>query len=66
MTDTDCCAIAPIYAHCIHFDQTDRARMAQSGGIGRVLPSSNLHLGSGLLMWLRPMRPECGFRLRRM
>ncbi len=37
-----------IYAHCIHFDQTDRARMAQSGASAAFCPSSNLHLGSGL------------------
>jgi guanine deaminase len=37
-----------IYAHCIHLDQTDRARMAQSGASGAFCPSSNLHLGSGL------------------
>jgi guanine deaminase len=37
-----------IYAHCIHFDQTDRVRMAQSGASAAFCPSSNLHLGSGL------------------
>jgi guanine deaminase len=37
-----------IYAHCIHFDQTDRLRMAQSGAAGAFCPSSNLYLGSGL------------------
>ena len=37
-----------IYAHCIHLDQTDRARMAQSGASAAFCPSSNLHLGSGL------------------
>jgi guanine deaminase len=37
-----------IYAHCIHLDQTDRARMARSGASAAFCPSSNLHLGSGL------------------
>jgi guanine deaminase len=37
-----------IYAHCIHFDETDRARMAQSGASAAFCPSSNLRLGSGL------------------
>jgi guanine deaminase len=37
-----------IYAHCIHLDQADRARMAQSGASAAFCPSSNLHLGSGL------------------
>jgi len=37
-----------VYAHCIHFDQTDRQRMAQSGAAGAFCPSSNLYLGSGL------------------
>jgi guanine deaminase len=37
-----------IYAHCIYLDQTDRARMAQSGASAAFCPSSNLHLGSGL------------------
>ena len=37
-----------IYAHCIHFDESDRARMAQSGATAAFCPSSNLRLGSGL------------------
>jgi len=37
-----------IYAHCIHLDQADRARMAQSGAAAAFCPSSNLYLGSGL------------------
>ncbi|HXY76542.1 MAG TPA: guanine deaminase [Steroidobacteraceae bacterium] len=37
-----------IYAHCIHLDQTDRLRMAQSGASAAFCPSSNLRLGSGL------------------
>ena len=37
-----------VYAHCIHLDQDDRARMAQSGAAAAFCPSSNLRLGSGL------------------
>jgi guanine deaminase len=37
-----------MYAHCIHFDHTDRVRMAQSGAAAAFCPSSNLYLGSGL------------------
>jgi guanine deaminase len=37
-----------IYAHCIHLDQADRARMAQSGASAAFCPCSNLYLGSGL------------------
>ena len=37
-----------IYAHCIHLDQADRARMAQSGAAAAFCPASNLYLGSGL------------------
>ncbi|MBL8484949.1 MAG: guanine deaminase [Rhodocyclaceae bacterium] len=37
-----------VYAHCIHLDQTDRARMAASGAMAAFSPTSNLFLGSGL------------------
>jgi guanine deaminase len=37
-----------VYAHCLHVDATDRARMAQSGAAAAFCPSSNLQLGSGL------------------
>jgi guanine deaminase len=37
-----------IYAHCIHLDADDRARMAERGAIAAVCPTSNLFLGSGL------------------
>jgi guanine deaminase len=36
-----------IYAHCIHLDATDRARMQQTGAAAAVSPTSNLFLGSG-------------------
>lgn len=37
-----------IYAHCIHLNQTDRERMADSGAAIAFCPTSNLFLGSGL------------------
>lgn len=37
-----------IYAHCIHLDDADRGRMAQSGAAAAFCPTSNLYLGSGL------------------
>ena len=36
-----------IYAHCIHFDDADRALMRDTGAAAAVSPSSNLFLGSG-------------------
>ena len=36
-----------IYAHCIHFDDDDRARMRATGAATAVCPTSNLFLGSG-------------------
>jgi guanine deaminase len=36
-----------IYAHCIHFDNEDRARMRATGTAAAVCPTSNLFLGSG-------------------
>jgi guanine deaminase len=36
-----------IYAHCIHFDDDDRALMLETGAAAAVSPTSNLFLGSG-------------------
>jgi guanine deaminase len=36
-----------VYAHCIHFDDADRALMCSSGAVAAVCPTSNLFLGSG-------------------
>ena len=36
-----------VYAHCIHFDDLDRALMRSSGTAAAVCPTSNLFLGSG-------------------
>lgn len=36
-----------IYAHCIHFDDADRALMRDTGAAAAISPTSNLFLGSG-------------------
>jgi guanine deaminase len=36
-----------VYAHCIHFDDADRALMRSSGAAAAISPTSNLFLGSG-------------------
>ncbi|APW41967.1 guanine deaminase [Rhodoferax saidenbachensis] len=36
-----------IYAHCIHFDDADRALMRDTGAVAAISPTSNLFLGSG-------------------
>jgi len=36
-----------IYAHCIHFDDDDRALMRETGAAAAISPTSNLFLGSG-------------------
>ena len=40
-----------VYAHCIHLDTADRARMAEAGAAMSFCPTSNLFLGSGLFGW---------------
>jgi guanine deaminase len=37
-----------LFAHCVHIDNTDRARLAATGSAVSFCPSSNLFLGSGL------------------
>jgi guanine deaminase len=37
-----------VYAHCIHLDDADRRRMAESGAAMSFCATSNLFLGSGL------------------
>lgn len=37
-----------VYAHCIWLDAADRRRMAETGALAAVCPTSNLFLGSGL------------------
>ena len=49
-----------IYAHCIHFDDDDRALMRSTGAAAAVSPTSNLFLGSGFFDYEGAMR--VGFR----
>ena len=37
-----------VFAHCIHLDEQDRKRMAQTGATAAFCPTSNTFLGSGL------------------
>jgi guanine deaminase len=50
-----------VYAHCIHFDDADRALMKESGAAAAVCPTSNLFLGSGMFDFDAATRS--GFRL---
>jgi guanine deaminase len=49
-----------IYAHCIHFDDDDRALMRDTGSAAAVSPTSNLFLGSGFFDYVGADR--VGFR----
>ncbi|MBT8090665.1 MAG: guanine deaminase [Gammaproteobacteria bacterium] len=51
-----------VFAHCLHLDDQDRARMASTGGAAAFCPTSNLFLGSGLfdLPAMRAAGVRCG------
>jgi guanine deaminase len=49
-----------VYAHCIHFDDDDRALMRDTGTAAAVSPTSNLFLGSGFFDYAGAER--VGFR----
>ncbi len=49
-----------VYAHCIHFDDADRALMRERQTAAAVSPSSNLFLGSGFFDYVGADR--AGFR----
>jgi len=49
-----------VYAHCIHFDDEDRALMRDSGAAAAISPTSNLFLGSGFFDYAGADR--AGFR----
>ena len=51
-----------VFAHCLHMDDEDRARMARKGGAAAFCPTSNLFLGSGLfdLPAIRDANVRCG------
>lgn len=42
-----------VYAHCIHLDDADLARMRETGTVAAFCPTSNLFLGSGLFDYHR-------------
>ena len=49
-----------VYAHCIHFDDEDRALMRATGSAAAISPTSNLFLGSGFFDYAAADR--IGFR----
>ena len=52
-----------VYAHCIHFDDEDRALMRASGAVAAVSPTSNLFLGSGFFDYEGADRVGFGYGL---
>ena len=52
-----------VYAHCIHFDDGDRALMRDSGAVAAVSPTSNLFLGSGFFDYAGADRVGFGYGL---
>nr|WP_315232825.1 guanine deaminase [uncultured Albidiferax sp.] len=52
-----------VYAHCIHFDDTDRALMRDSGTVAAISPTSNLFLGSGFFDYEGADRVGFGYGL---
>ena len=52
-----------VYAHCIHFDDDDRALMRDTGAAAAVSPTSNLFLGSGFFDYASADRVGFGYGL---
>lgn len=52
-----------VYAHCIHFDDDDRALMRATGAVAAVSPTSNLFLGSGFFDYAGADRVGFGYGL---
>ncbi|MDF1485111.1 guanine deaminase [Ramlibacter sp. H39-3-26] len=52
-----------VYAHCIHFDDEDRALMRATGTVAAVSPTSNLFLGSGFFDYAGADRAGFGYGL---
>ena len=52
-----------VYAHCIHFDDDDRALMRDTGAVAAVSPTSNLFLGSGFFDYAGADRIGFGYGL---
>jgi guanine deaminase len=52
-----------VYAHCIHFDDDDRALMRDTGASAAISPTSNLFLGSGFFDYVGADRIGFGYGL---
>ena len=52
-----------VYAHCIHFDDSDRALMRETGAVAAISPTSNLFLGSGFFDYAGADRIGFGYGL---
>jgi guanine deaminase len=52
-----------VYAHCIHFDDTDRFLMRESSSSAAISPTSNLFLGSGFFDYAGADRIGFGYGL---
>ena len=52
-----------VYAHCIHFDDDDRALMRTTGAVAAISPTSNLFLGSGFFDYAGADRVGFGYGL---
>ena len=52
-----------VFAHCIHFDDSDRALMRETGAVAAVCPTSNLFLGSGFFDYAAADRMGFGYGL---
>ena len=52
-----------VYAHCIYFDDDDRALMRDTGASAAVSPTSNLFLGSGFFDYAGADRVGFGYGL---
>ncbi len=52
-----------VYAHCIHFDDEDRALMRRTGAVAAISPTSNQFLGSGFFDYAGADRVGFGYGL---
>ncbi len=52
-----------VYAHCIHFDDSDRALMRETGAVAAISPTSNLFLASGFFDYAGADRVGFGYGL---
>lgn len=52
-----------VYAHCIHFDDRDRALMRERGAAAAISPTSNLFLGSGFFDYVGANRSGLAYGL---